>query len=58
MKYAAITYKIVDFDISRGNTYEDKITYFEDEQKALEFAVKNPSADIIRYETVKVGFNK
>jgi len=58
MKYAALVPgKVVDFDISRGNSYADEtIKYFRDEAEAMIYAIKNPTHSIIQYEEVALGF--
>jgi hypothetical protein len=58
MNYAALVPgKVIDFDISRGNSYADEtIKYFKDEDEAMMYAIKNPLHTIIRYEEVALGF--
>lgn len=55
MNYAALRQEVIDFDISRGNSYETKWIPLKNEQAALEHAIKYPKDDIIRYEDVSVG---
>lgn len=54
LKYAHIKSKQVDFDISRGATYEYEFVELSSVQEARALLAKNWDAHVIRYERVKL----
>lgn len=54
LKYAQIKSRQVDFDISRGTTYEDEFVTLSSALEARALLAKNPDAHVIRYERVKL----
>lgn len=54
MRYAAITERLVDFDISKGNIYEESVIYFKDETAAMQYQIRHPTVHVIRFEYVSL----
>lgn len=54
MKYAAILKKQVDFDIGRGPEFQREVIWFSSEGALIQWAVKYPEAELIRYENISL----